>query len=281
MQGKSCLLLLLSAYLYSNTICGSRGSALQWHQQSYITSLRVRHLSFLRTKPPTQSLLTSPKGILSSRSLGWAHRGRQSCVHKCAVRNPQVILTLLSGAGPVGSSAAAAASGSRYKEIVEEESSWRSPSKFHGSALSQKAMPEPWGSGCVASHSGGRSGGRNSRYFHCICNAQTGDGLKPIFGRPLVLRFAPSPTGELHVGGARTALLNYLLLKEHLRHLEPRRAVGNSSGLEHLPITDKDAMSLTGDTGRKAGAALILRIEDTDEARNNRCSEAALIEDLR
>src|SRR2546421_5502880 len=27
-------------------------------------------------------------------------------------------------------------------------------------------------------------------------------------------RFAPSPTGELHIGGARTALFNYLLAKQ-------------------------------------------------------------------
>ena len=26
-------------------------------------------------------------------------------------------------------------------------------------------------------------------------------------------RFAPSPTGKLHIGGARTALFNYLLQK--------------------------------------------------------------------
>ena len=28
-------------------------------------------------------------------------------------------------------------------------------------------------------------------------------------------RFAPSPTGELHIGGARTALFNYLLAKKN------------------------------------------------------------------
>lgn len=44
-------------------------------------------------------------------------------------------------------------------------------------------------------------------------------------------RYAPSPTGELHVGGARTALFNYLYAKKH--------------------------------NGR-----FILRIEDTDESRN-------------
>src|ERR1700755_507901 len=45
------------------------------------------------------------------------------------------------------------------------------------------------------------------------------------------VRFAPSPTGYLHVGGARTALYNYLFAKRH-------------------------------------GGKFILRIEDTDEARS-------------
>ncbi len=28
-------------------------------------------------------------------------------------------------------------------------------------------------------------------------------------------RFAPSPTGDLHIGGARTALFNWLLARHH------------------------------------------------------------------
>lgn len=58
------------------------------------------------------------------------------------------------------------------------------------------------------------------------------------------LRFAPSPTGTLHVGGARTALFNYLL-------------------------------------ARNQGGKLVVRIEDTDEARARAESEAAIVRDLR
>ncbi|RMF47009.1 MAG: hypothetical protein D6750_09675, partial [Bacteroidetes bacterium] len=30
----------------------------------------------------------------------------------------------------------------------------------------------------------------------------------------MVVRFAPSPTGPLHIGGVRTALYNYLLARQ-------------------------------------------------------------------
>jgi nondiscriminating glutamyl-tRNA synthetase len=58
------------------------------------------------------------------------------------------------------------------------------------------------------------------------------------------VRFAPSPTGHLHVGNARTALFNYLM-------------------------------------ARGADGRFILRIEDTDVERSSRESEAAILEDLR
>jgi nondiscriminating glutamyl-tRNA synthetase len=58
------------------------------------------------------------------------------------------------------------------------------------------------------------------------------------------LRFAPSPTGHLHVGNARTALFNWL-------------------------------------AARHAGGTFILRIEDTDTERSTSASEDAILEDLR
>jgi glutamyl-tRNA synthetase len=57
------------------------------------------------------------------------------------------------------------------------------------------------------------------------------------------VRFAPSPTGLLHLGGARTALFNYLFARHH-------------------------------------GGDLILRIEDTDRARSKTEFEQSHLEDL-
>jgi glutamyl-tRNA synthetase len=58
------------------------------------------------------------------------------------------------------------------------------------------------------------------------------------------VRFAPSPTGQLHVGNARTALFNFLL-------------------------------------ARGSGGTFIVRIEDTDAARSTRESERGIVDDLR
>ena len=57
---------------------------------------------------------------------------------------------------------------------------------------------------------------------------------------PPRMRFAPSPTGSLHVGGARTALYNWLVAKKG-----------------QLDFPDSDA-------------AFVLRIEDTDVARSTK-----------
>ena len=62
--------------------------------------------------------------------------------------------------------------------------------------------------------------------------------------RDVRVRFAPSPTGYLHVGGARTAIFNYLFARHH-------------------------------------GGVFVLRIEDTDAERSTRESEISLLEDLR
>ena len=61
--------------------------------------------------------------------------------------------------------------------------------------------------------------------------------------RPVVTRFAPSPTGFLHIGGARTALFNWLF-------------------------------------ARKAGGRFVLRIEDTDRARSTDAARRAILDGL-
>ena len=57
-------------------------------------------------------------------------------------------------------------------------------------------------------------------------------------------RFAPSPTGYLHVGGARTALFNYLFARKH-------------------------------------GGTFVLRVEDTDEARNTQEARDAIFSGMK
>ena len=62
-------------------------------------------------------------------------------------------------------------------------------------------------------------------------------------GRAVVTRFAPSPTGYLHIGGARTALFNWLFARHH-------------------------------------GGKYLLRIEDTDRARSTEPAIAAIHDGL-
>ncbi|PAM96534.1 glutamate--tRNA ligase, partial [Flavobacterium sp. IR1] len=63
-------------------------------------------------------------------------------------------------------------------------------------------------------------------------------------GSEVRVRFAPSPTGHLHIGGARSALFNYLFAKSQ-------------------------------------GGKFILRIEDTDQARNVETATEKLMDSLK
>ena len=62
--------------------------------------------------------------------------------------------------------------------------------------------------------------------------------------QPFRVRMAPSPTGDLHVGSARTALFNFLI-------------------------------------ARRSGGSFVLRIEDTDAERSDMEKEAGIYEGLR
>jgi len=74
---------------------------------------------------------------------------------------------------------------------------------------------------------------------------QSGVSAVEMVGNPNVrVRYAPSPTGKLHIGGLRTALFNYLYAKSN-------------------------------------GGKFILRIEDTDKAREVESGVEKMIEDLK
>lgn len=64
---------------------------------------------------------------------------------------------------------------------------------------------------------------------------------------PPRMRFAPSPTGSLHVGGARTALYNWLVAKKGQLDFPPQ----TSNNQPHK-------------------GAFLLRVEDTDVARSTK-----------
>ena len=60
----------------------------------------------------------------------------------------------------------------------------------------------------------------------------------------VVTRFAPSPTGFLHIGGGRTALFNWLFARQH-------------------------------------GGKMLLRIEDTDRERSTEAAIAAILDGIK
>ena len=73
-------------------------------------------------------------------------------------------------------------------------------------------------------------------------------------------RFAPSPTGELHLGNARTAVLNWVVARHHggafVLRLEDTDTARNVSGGEQLILNALDWLGLDRDEGPDAGGPL-------------------------
>ncbi|KAF1918572.1 hypothetical protein BDU57DRAFT_515433 [Ampelomyces quisqualis] len=84
---------------------------------------------------------------------------------------------------------------------------------------------------------------RRSRASRRPVSSQAAPEAKPPAALPARTRFAPSPTGYLHLGSLRTALFNYLLAK-------------------------------------RTGGHFVLRIEDTDQKRTVPDAERRLVDDL-
>ena len=79
---------------------------------------------------------------------------------------------------------------------------------------------------------------------HCIAQRNKRKVRLSASDHSVVTRFAPSPTGFLHIGGARTALFNWLFARHH-------------------------------------GGKFLLRIEDTDRARSTKEAIDAILDGMR
>ena len=70
-------------------------------------------------------------------------------------------------------------------------------------------------------------------------------------------RFAPSPTGHLHIGGARTALFNWLLARKHdgvfLLRIEDTDRARSKAEHEEQVLRDMAWMGLDWDEGPSTG----------------------------
>src|SRR6056300_1500419 len=71
------------------------------------------------------------------------------------------------------------------------------------------------------------------------------------------VRFAPSPTGGLHIGGLRTALFNYLFARKHggvfVLRIEDTDQTRFVEGAEDYIIESLDWCGLTPDEGPRQG----------------------------
>lgn len=112
------------------------------------------------------------------------------------------------------------------------------------------------------------------------------------------VRFAPSPTGNLHVGGARTALFNWLYAKNHggkfilrcVHPQEPRSPPQPQLLRGSFCVAEGRAgqpeCTASGCAGRWAVTSApcctpVRRIEDTDQARSTLESEQQVLRDLK
>lgn len=86
------------------------------------------------------------------------------------------------------------------------------------------------------------SGMRTLRQVRSLSRTRIFSGVS--ITAPVKVRFAPSPTGSLHVGGARTALFNWLLAKQ-------------------------------------TKGKFVIRVEDTDVERSTRASEESILADIK
>lgn len=107
---------------------------------------------------------------------------------------------------------------------------------------------------------------------------------------PLIVRFAPSPTGSLHVGGARTALVNHAVIqtcraqlselhKGLIENCEPNTNGCIDDGWGYCKTAND--VSRVRDLNTKSNPRFILRIDDTDISRNLPNAESELLNDLR
>jgi glutamyl-tRNA synthetase len=75
--------------------------------------------------------------------------------------------------------------------------------------------------------------------------------------RKVRVRFAPSPTGPLHIGGVRTALFNYLFAKKHggdfILRIEDTDSTRFVEGAEEYINESMEWLGMTIDEGVKQG----------------------------
>src|SRR5688500_11421418 len=91
-----------------------------------------------------------------------------------------------------------------------------------------------------------RSSSAQSRIFFCkapIFLFIFQHSFTAVYPMTVITRFAPSPTGYLHIGGARTALFNWLFAQRH-------------------------------------GGQFLLRVEDTDRARSTQEAIDAILDGM-